>query len=384
MGVGAGQYAWIFPQYREVTRFSGETPILHPESDWLLVLAEHGWAAAFPLVLLVGAGFTKGGAAILSSHGRSLRAGCLVAAGILALHGLVDVPGHRVGLAWAAMWLAAACLPSYHVKEPLVASSRFGRCLWRLAGLALAGMGSVLLFHAATGSPLLPSELKTSHLRKAESYFNEDRAAAKAAEATGVKYRPTVDQDPLKKALAELDHGLAISPLDPHLHYSRGLISLHYNSGAEAARRSFEIQRELEPLRVGILLDQAWSWSARDVSETEQRWKQAIERARQDEKRDPLTQAGPEKIYEKIVLMAGTEAKLLEISREMASGQTNLLVIWLRSAPKEALDSIALSIPDESLSKDDKKRLLGEWAARGRGIAADAFEKSHSDLFKEN
>ncbi|RYD84483.1 MAG: hypothetical protein EOP84_05360 [Verrucomicrobiaceae bacterium] len=384
-GVGAGQYAWIFPQYREATRVSAETPILHPESDWLLVLVEHGWAAALALVLLVGMAFTKGGAAILGSNGRSLRAGCLVAAGILALHGLFDVPGHRVGLAWAAMWLAAACLPSHPAKEKTpVAPSRFSRALWRVAGLGLAGVGSMLLFHGVKGSAWLPSEFKASHLRNAEAYFNEDRAAAKVAEATGATYRPHADQDPLKKALAELDRGLALSPLDPHLHHSRGLISLHYKSGGDAARRSFEIQCELEPLRVGMVLEQAWSWSARDVLETESRWKLALERARQDEKRDPLTQAGPKKIFEKIVQMSGTQAKLLEISREMARGQADFLVIWLRTAPKDALDSIVLSMPDGSLSKADRKRVLEEWSARGRGIAAEAFERNHSDLFKEN
>src|SRR4029077_9733957 len=82
----------------------GDQRALHPESDWLWLWTELGW----PAVVL-----TIVGIALLVNRVFPLRVGtnqgyrlaALIAALLLAIHGIIDVSGHQVGTAFAAVFL---------------------------------------------------------------------------------------------------------------------------------------------------------------------------------------------------------------------------------------------------------------------------------------
>src|SRR6266436_9577710 len=101
-GIGFGNFEPIFAIFRDASL--GGTRALHPQSDWLWFWAELGW----PALVLIIAGIT-----LLVSRAFPLRAGtnqgyrlaALIAVLLFAIDGIVDVSGHQVGTAFAAVFL---------------------------------------------------------------------------------------------------------------------------------------------------------------------------------------------------------------------------------------------------------------------------------------
>src|SRR6266513_286878 len=146
-GIGFGNFESIFAIFRDAS-LSGPRA-LHPESDWLWLWTELGW----PAVLL-----TIVGIALLVSRVFPLREGtnqgyrlaALIAALLFAFHGIVDVSGHRVGTAFAAVFLLGLSL-----HRPLsLKMSQWMPILFRVLGLILLAAG-LSLFVAARSVKIL-------------------------------------------------------------------------------------------------------------------------------------------------------------------------------------------------------------------------------------
>jgi O-antigen ligase len=102
VGIGLGNFQPIFAIFRDAS--FGQSTALHPESDWLWLWTEVGWPGV--ALVVIGAGllirqvFPFG-----EGTNQWFRTGALVGALLFALHGLVDVAGHRVGSAYAGLFL---------------------------------------------------------------------------------------------------------------------------------------------------------------------------------------------------------------------------------------------------------------------------------------
>ena len=130
-GTGLGQFEFVFPQYRKESVVAAQ--VLHPESDWLMVVAESGLPAALALLGLVIWYFLR------SWRGRSepdgfLRWVAASAVGAAIAHGIVDVPWHRPALGWFLLVLAVSTLAP--AGRPL-AHPGLMRSVFALAGVAL-------------------------------------------------------------------------------------------------------------------------------------------------------------------------------------------------------------------------------------------------------
>ncbi|MFM6174973.1 MAG: O-antigen ligase family protein, partial [Sphaerospermopsis kisseleviana] len=107
-GVGIGQFAAVFPQY--VAASASHAPVVHPESDWLMAAAESGVPFAVCLALIVvwfGRCCWRG----LPREGGLQRWTAASAVLAVVVHGLVDVPWHRVQLGWFFLIIAAVAVP---------------------------------------------------------------------------------------------------------------------------------------------------------------------------------------------------------------------------------------------------------------------------------
>ncbi len=102
-GIGAGQFYYIFPQYRHETIVVNDSDGYHPESDWLWMASETGVPATLLLLVLLGLAAWKSLRGIQLGRDRALRAACLTAALLVPIHGFFDVPGHRISLALSAI-----------------------------------------------------------------------------------------------------------------------------------------------------------------------------------------------------------------------------------------------------------------------------------------
>ncbi len=106
-GSGLGTFAGVFPQYRQASLV--EFNALHPESDWLMLMAEAGAPALACAGVLAGLAARR-----LAGLGEQpywpLRWACAAAAAAAFLHGAVDVPAHRAALGWWMLALAGLAL----------------------------------------------------------------------------------------------------------------------------------------------------------------------------------------------------------------------------------------------------------------------------------
>ena len=133
-GIGLGNFDGIFSIFRDASLNGART--IHPESDWFWLWAEAGW----PVILLAIAGLAllvRRVFPLQEGTNQRFRLAALIAALLFALHGLVDVSGHRVGTAFSGIFFLGMAL-----RRPvqLVASAWLPR-LFRLLGLVLLVFG---------------------------------------------------------------------------------------------------------------------------------------------------------------------------------------------------------------------------------------------------
>jgi hypothetical protein len=273
-GVGAGQYRWVFPQYRAHTAVQDYSVALHPESSWLWLAAELGLPAMLVLLVLTG-WFFYGGVRNIRKAGardRALRMGCLVAAFLVPLHGLFDVPAHRPVLVLASLLLYALSQnpPNRRLGEGKRGS--FPRIGSLLTGLILMSAGGLVLGGAWFGW-------------RAPMRVKADRDLAAGADL----YRQVTDPKPglgffdLLKRREEIrslaGDAIADSPLDGRLYRLRGLAALPMQFESAAVSRDFEIDRLLIPFSVRIPMIHAATALSYDEEEAAKAWREAIVRS---------------------------------------------------------------------------------------------------------
>ena len=117
-GIGFGNFESIFAIFRDASL--GDPRALHPESDWLWLWTELGWPAV--VLTIVGiAMFVSRVFPLRVGTNQGYRLATLIAALLFAIHGIVDVSGHQVGTAFAAIFLLGLSLhrPLCFEKEPV-------------------------------------------------------------------------------------------------------------------------------------------------------------------------------------------------------------------------------------------------------------------------
>lgn len=379
-GVGPGQFARVFPQYRQNINVPNSAICLHPESDWLMMLAENGWLATLCLAAGLFSVFFTCSKRARHGRARALRMGTLVAALLLCVHGLFDVPGHRVGLAWSAAFLLAISLrPPAENGKPIRRSRAFP-LMWRVLGL-LPLLGGIALLHAQwVEKPLLPSAQISHRMVQVKALSDQDQVAYDKATATGQDYKPEPAHDPLETALVILSEVNHLTPLDPYPYYLRGSLALHYDDKRDIADKAFAIQRRLDPTRVNLAMEQALAWSAQDSHEALVLWKEAIRRASIEESRLPGSAFGLGKTYQKVVYDAEKSEALMSAALELAGNDLSLLLIWAHTAPAILLDREMPRLLSNGDGPAARKPLFQVWEKRGSKDAAANFAISHSEL----
>jgi len=378
-GVGAAQFAQVFPQFRKPTTGPNASRCLHPESDWLMMTAETGWPATLFLAGGVIAVFFAAWKCARNGRGRVLRAGCITAAMLLCLHGIFDLPGHRLGLAWSGALLLAMSL-SPPEANGANRPSRWSTYGWRGLGLALSLAGILLLHAQWVQKPLLPSAQVSRLMSEAKALYDQDQAAYNKAASEGREYQPDPANDPLEAALLLLAEVNRLAPLDPHPYYVRGTLALHYDDKQDIAKKAFAIQRRLDPTRVNVAMEQAQSWTKLDPDQVLALWREGLRRASNEESGLTQSASGVLHTYGKIVQTAGNDESLASAALKLAEDNPSLWIVWTRSAPATLLDREMPRLLADARSADMRKDLFQIWNKRGSKEVAAQFARSHSEL----
>ena len=249
-GQGVGMFEQLFPFYAS-SAFDG-SPVLHPESSWLLWVAEAG---ALPVlaVLAIAIGLIANGIRRqLRVERRAFILTAAASAGVLCLliHSIYDVPAHRWGTASLGVALLAIAFPVER-----------GR---RLSAFGPLVPTAILLFWAipyGAFAPWSPTELDR---RLAAESHPAPRGYAPPPRAAHAHWSALVDHFPLS-ATARHYAGLSLLAADP--------------SQGETANEEFRLARHLArnawPRSIAEARALRRNWPALSVLA----WQDAVQRA---------------------------------------------------------------------------------------------------------
>ncbi len=331
LGQGLGNFAPVFAMARRESVTQNRA--LHPESDWLWLAVEMGW----PAVALLLGGFVFGLKRCLPFE-QNLRVAAAVCAVAFALHGLVDVSGHRAGAVWPALFLFGSAMNPQRrgVERAWVAPA------FRLFGGLLA---AVALWWLASdrwdwGREFAPTTRTLARL---------DERLQKAR----------VDGDPAAM-IATATEALRIAPLEWSFYFQRACAEA-VSHATQSAVRDFQIARRLEPLWAESCFTEGRIW--RDLGEPERAfaaWAEALRRA---------PETAPER-YGQMLDAAHGNFALRAALGTLARTNRDFLPVFLQRADRveSGLELGALLTEDpalESFTAAQRQSLFAAWFQRG-------------------
>lgn len=332
-GIGLGNFDGVFAVFRDASLTGSRT--IHPESDWFWLWVEAGW----PAVLLAIAGF-----AILIGRvfplqegtNQRFRVATLIAAVLFVLHGLVDVSGHRVGTAFAAIFLFGMTLRRPAQLRPSLAAPIVFRAIGVL--LLTAGIGWVV---ATRYEMRLPGGVGVE---------NEMHKASTASQGRN-----------FGEAIQRTTRALEWAPLKWQLYFSRALAKVGAKRPPSDALDDFRRARFLEPNAYEVPYQEGMVWLAAEPSLAVTAWREALRRI------------GPQRleIYGHMLALASQHSPTVRRGlEEIGMVHHDLALIYLQGVAgadfMAALHRLLEHDPTlQTLSSKEKNRFFSLWAERG-------------------
>lgn len=336
VGIGLGNFSPVFATFRAAS--FNEQRAIHPESDWLWLWTELGWVA----VVLVIAGFVfivRKAFPLLEGTNQRYRLGALIAAILFALHGLIDVSGHRIGTIFAAIFFLGISINRPFSFRSMGSFS----ILFRLLGLVLLVVG-VSWVVSARGQKLLPGSIGAASAKHLAVIANQEHD--------------------FKEAVRLADVGLQWAPLDWELYFSRAIAEVSLKQ-TESAVADFRRARFIEPGSYELPLAEGTAWlSAHQPSLAATAWQEALRRAEQSQRSG---------VYARMLSDASLHSpELRRILAERGVSRHDLALPYLNQLSgadfNSALSEVLKTDPDlSSYSEPEKLALFSLWSERGDG-----------------
>ena len=340
-GIGLGCFSEVYPQ---IGSFNDPRMVfLHPESDWLWMMAEGGMlsviACAAALVLVGSMTGPWSSARNNDSSSRQdwrIRHAAGIAAFMAAIHGIVDVPNHGMGYGLTSCLLLALAVRPSRVQ---LAATGVDRIAFRILGLLVLGAGLTWLV-ISMGTPALPgkssAKLLASQARKL-SFENRDGEALKL-----------------------VDRAIEMNPLNWTHYFLRARLHLRLKHTDQAALLDFGRARAIEPHYAYLCLEEGDEWLFYDSPFAIQAWREFLRRY-------------PERGVEYYGILLGSINNNPELRREARKIATTpaLKLVYLKSPlqPAEFSEVLAELLKQqptlEGLEPESRAELFRLWQQRG-------------------
>lgn len=333
-GVGLGNFEGVFAGFRRES--ITELRVLHPESDWLWMWTELGWPSVFLVIV---------GAALLLRHvlplqegtNQRFRVAALLGALCFAVHGLVDVSGHRVGTAYAGLFLLGAALHRPLALKPSAVLPVF----FRLIGLGLLVTG-VTWTVAVEKKALLPGSVGVTVVKQLSPVASLGRNFA--------------------ESIALNTRALKWAPLDWQLYFSRALAEVGVKQ-EENALDDFRRARYLEPNSWEVPLAEGTAWLATQPIYAATAWREALRRTQSESHRLGVYAT----MLEKSAIENPEVGHILE---EVGLSRHDLVLAYLNRVSgdrfKRELQHFLENDPDlHTMTETEKLALFTLWSERG-------------------
>jgi tetratricopeptide (TPR) repeat protein/O-antigen ligase len=251
-GIGLGNFDAVFAVFRDASLNGARA--LHPESDWFWLWAEAGWPAVVLTIIGI-ALLLRRVFPLQEGTNQRFRVAGLIAASLFALHGLVDVSGHRVGTAFAGIFLLGLALRRPAELHPSFVVS----IIFRLIAVVLLAAGIAWLFATRYETPL-PGAIGVE---------NEMRLATAANR--GRNFTETIQRT---------TRALEWAPLRWQLYFLRALGKVGARLPASEAADDFRRARFLEPNAYEVPFEEGKVWvTASQPALALTAWREALRRA---------------------------------------------------------------------------------------------------------
>ena len=294
-GVGLGNFESVFALFRDASR--GLTRSLHPESDWLWVWAEMGWPAV-ALLLAAALVLVQRAFPLREGTNQRLRYTALVGTFLFALHGLVDVSGHRLGTFLAGTLLLGLA----QFRPPAGRPSRWPPILFRCVGLLLAVV-SVVWFFAWRNALPLSGYVGLENVRKAAPIAKRGHR--------------------FEEAIALTERGLEWAPLDWQLYFLRAFARIGVRQPPVRALEDFRRTRFLEPSAYQLPFEEGKAWLGWQPILAITAWRDALQRSG----------AAQAKVYARMLTeVKNRDATVHQALHDYAIGRPDLILRYLDDA----------------------------------------------------
>lgn len=333
-GVGLGNFEPVFAGYRKYSAFT-DARALHPESDWLQAGVEMG--ALAPILILVGLGYLiwkrwpRPGES--SFH---LRAAATVGVIVFAVHGFIDVPGHRFGALWPALCLLAMTERDEEIDVYRPWLGKFYR-----AGAFLMCVLGLAWVTDCFGSKRFPTSAAVYQTKQ------DIIGAYDAARHSEV--------------IALATKGLRIAPIDYYFYYNRGLAEAWILSTPERAIADLSRAYYLERLYSELPFTEGRVWMNREPELAVQAWSRALQL---------VTPALKEEMFRTMLVESAGVPEARKWLRELAIKDTNNFLQYLAGSTSDEfkieLAQIRQNDPQLArLTDPQRKRLFEIWRTKG-------------------
>src|SRR5438132_679898 len=277
------------------------------------------------------------------------RLATFIAAILFALHGLVDVSGHRVATSFAAMFLLGLSLHRPHSFKP----SRSVSILFRLIGLILLVVGSSWVV-AARGEKLLPGSVGVTNAKQLATIDNREHN--------------------FTETIAVTTTGLKWAPLDWELYFSRAVAEAELKQ-TDNALTDFRRARFLEPISFELPLAEGNVWLSSQPVLAATAWREALRRA------------GPERAGVYASMLSKASLRSTGVSRilaELGVSRHDLALPYLARISgvdfNRALGKVLENDPGlSSFSEMEKLALFAYWSERGDAAELSRATTQHPD-----
>jgi len=347
VGLGLGNFESIFAIFRDASH--GNTRAFHPESDWLWIWSELGWIA-LPVIVLGAVLLIRRVAPLQVGTNQRFRLAALIGALMFALHGLVDVSGHRVGTAYSAMFLLGLSL---HRPTQLQVSKTIS---WTFRFLGVAFLAIGLAWTTAWRSiALLPGAVGVGNAKQLAVVASRGYNFGEAINLT--------------------TRALNWAPLDWELYYLRATAEIGQREPAQKALDDFRRARFLEPNSESVPLQEGFAWLRARPDLALMAWREALRRAGTERK----------DIFRTIMFTAKLrDPAARQIIRQLAFSEHDLALVYFAQLNAEefrpAFSKFFDADPDLVAMKPEEKRELFQlWDSRGDINALIAAVNKHPD-----
>ena len=350
-GIGLGNFEPVFAIFRDASL--AQSRALHPESDWLWLAAEIGWLGVV-LVLLGGGLVLRRVFPLDEGSNQRFRIAALIGALLFALHGIVDVAGHRVGSA-----LAGVLLLGLAIRRPLpLNASAILTNSFRVLGVLLLATGLTWVTAAYREAPL-PGGIAADLAKRRATAANVGRNAS--------------------ETIAEANRGLESAPLDWQLYFLRGL-------GAAGAKRNrealedFRRARFLEPNSFEVPYQEGLAWITTHPMLAMTAWREALRRAR--EERPAL--------YSRMLSAASQlNPRVNRMLEQFGGTQPDLVLIYLERARRDdfasAIERFLEHDPSlQTMTPQQRQQVFRLWTEKGDLARLVALSESNPQLLAES